>query len=55
MTIGATTLIDELTEDIKVKDSVIQYFRQLGNEVLDVPFLKNEDLSYGINKSNEWD
>ena len=30
---GASALINELTEDRKVKDSVIKYLRQLGCEV----------------------
>ena len=33
---GASALIDELTEDRKVKDSVIKYLKQLNHEVLDV-------------------
>ena len=54
---GARGLIDELTEDRKVKDSVIKYLRQLGCEVYDVtphdntPTL-NSELAYGVNRSN---
>lgn len=54
---GANALIDELTEDRKVKDSVIKYLRQLGCEVYDVtpndntPTL-NSELAYGVNRSN---
>ena len=54
---GARGLIDELTEDRKVKDSVIKYLRQLGCEVYDVtpndntPSL-NSELAYGVNRSN---
>ena len=54
---GAKGLIDELTEDRKVKDSVIKYLRQLGCEVYDVtphdntPTL-NSELAYGVNRSN---
>ena len=33
---GARALLDELTEDRKVKDSVIKYLKQLGHEVIDV-------------------
>ena len=33
---GASALINELTEDRKVKDSLIKYLRQLGCDVLDV-------------------
>ena len=56
---GANALIDELTEDRKVKDSVIKYLRQLGCDVLDVTppdyiFTLNDDLSYGVNKANNW-
>ena len=33
---GAKGIIDELTEDRKVKDSTIKYLRMLGYDVLDV-------------------
>ena len=54
---GASGLIDELTEDRKVKDSVIKYLRQLDCEVYDVtphdntPTL-NSELAYGVNRAN---
>ena len=56
---GASALIDELTEDRKVKDSVIKYLRQLGHEVLDVTppdstSTSSSDLAYGVNKANNW-
>ena len=56
---GARGLIDELTEDRKVKDIVIKYLRQLGYDVLDVTppdntSTLNSDLSYGVNKANNW-
>ena len=56
---GASALIDELTEDRKVKDSVIKYLRQLGHEVLDVTppdstSTSSADLAHGVNKANEW-
>lgn len=57
---GASALIDELTEDRKVKDAVIKYLRKLGYEVLDVTPPVNytsdeyQDLAYGVNKANEW-
>lgn len=57
---GASALIDELTEDRKVKDAVIKYLRKLGYEVLDVTppvnYTSNAstDLAYGVNKANEW-
>ena len=48
---GASALINELTEDRKVKDAVIKYLKQLGHEILDVTppdstFTSSEDLSY---------
>ena len=57
---GASALLNELTEDRKVKDSVIKYLRALGHKVLDVTPPVNYttssgvDLSYGVNKANEW-
>ena len=56
---GASKFIDELTEDRKVKDSVIKYLKQLGHEVFDVtpPDTTNSsivDLSFGINKANTY-
>ena len=57
---GASALIDELTEDRKIKDAVIKYLRKLGYEVLDVTPPVNytssisADLAYGVNKANEW-
>ena len=33
---GAKGIIDELTEDRKVKNSVIKYLKQLNHDVLDV-------------------
>ncbi|WP_286909341.1 N-acetylmuramoyl-L-alanine amidase [Clostridium sp. UBA1652] len=55
--IGARAIIDETTEDRKVKDSVIKWLRQEGHEVLDVTPSDcdvNTDLAYGVNKANEW-
>ena len=56
---GAKGIIDELTEDRKVKDSVIKYLRMLDHEVLDVTPPDNTttvaaDLQYGVNKANAW-
>lgn len=56
---GASKFIDELTEDRKVKNSVINWLKQLGCEVLDVTppdntSSLNGDLSYGVNKANNW-
>lgn len=57
---GARALLDELTEDRKIKDSVIKYLKQLGQDVLDVTPPVNytsssgTDLAYGVNKANEW-
>ena len=56
---GASALIDELIEDRKVKDSVIKYLKELGHTVLDVTppdsiSSSSADLSYGVNKANNW-
>ena len=56
---GAKGIIDELTEDRKVKDSLIKYLRMLGYDVLDVTPPDNitsstTDLYYGIKKANAW-
>ena len=56
---GASKFLDELTEDRKVKDSVIKYLRQLGHEVFDVTppdttNSSNADLSFGIIKANTY-
>lgn len=54
---GASKFLDELTEDRKVKESVIKYLKQLGHEVFDVTppdtiNSSNIDLSFGVNKAN---
>ena len=56
---GAKGIIDELTEDRKVKNSVIKYLKQLNHDVLDVTPPDNitsggADLCYGVNKANGW-
>lgn len=56
---GASALINELTEDRKVKDTVIKYLKELGHTVLDVTppdstSISSEDLYYGVNKANSW-
>lgn len=54
---GASALIDETTEDRKVKDSVIKYLQQLGHTILDVTPANidtDSDLIYGVNKANNW-
>ena len=55
---GAKGIIDELTEDRKVKDSVIKYLRMLGYNVLEVTppdyTSSNVDLYYGVTKANNW-
>ncbi|WP_194190791.1 N-acetylmuramoyl-L-alanine amidase [Clostridium chrysemydis] len=54
---GARGIIDETTEDRKVKDAVIKYLRQAGYEVLDVTPGNcdvNTDLAYGVNKAENW-
>jgi N-acetylmuramoyl-L-alanine amidase len=57
LAVGANGLIDETTEDRKVKDSVIKYLKQLGHEVLDVTpgnMDTDNDLIYGVSKANNW-
>ena len=56
---GAIGILNELAEDRKVKDAVIKYLKQLGNEVLDVTppdstSTSSSDLAYGVNKANNW-
>lgn len=56
---GASGLISELTEDRKVKDAAIKYLKELGHTVLDVTppdsiSSSSSDLTYGVNKANEW-
>ncbi len=54
---GARGIIDELTEDRRVKDSVIKYLKELGHTVLDVTpgnMDSSSDLRYGVNKANNW-
>ena len=53
---GARGILDELTENRLVKNSVIKYLRQLGHEVLDVTppdstSTSNSDLAYGVNEA----
>lgn len=55
---GARGIIDETTEDRKVKDSIIKYLKLQGNEVLDVTPEDcdvNSDLVYGVSKANSFD
>ena len=54
---GASALIDETTEDRKVKDSVIKYLSAQGHKVLDVTpadMDTNSDLVYGVSRANNW-
>lgn len=56
---GAKGILDELTEDRKVKESVVKYLKQLNHDVLDVTppnstSTSSEDLYYGVNKANNW-
>ena len=56
---GASALINELKEDRLVKNAVIKYLNQLGHTVLDVTppdstSSSSADLSYGVNKANNW-
>lgn len=57
LAVGAVGIIDETTEDRKVKDSVVKYLNQLGNEVLDVTpgnIDSDSDLLYGVSRANNW-
>lgn len=56
---GSRGIIDETTEDRKVKNAVIKYLRIAGHEVMDVTSPDSEntvlsDLEYGVNKANDW-
>ena len=56
---GASKFLDELTEDRKVKESVIKYLNRLGHEVFDVTppdttNSSNMDLSFGVIKANTY-
>ena len=57
---GASALINELTEDRKVKNAVVKYLKILGQDVLDVTPPVNytssasKDLAYGVNKANDY-
>lgn len=56
---GSRGIIDELKEDRLVKNAVIKYLNQMGVSVLDVTppdstSSSSADLSYGINKANNW-
>lgn len=56
---GSRGIIDELKEDILVKNAVIKYLNQMGVSVLDVTppdstSSSSADLSYGVNKANNW-
>ena len=57
---GASALINELTEDRKVKDAVVKYLKISGQDVLDVTPPVNytssasKDLAYGVNKANNY-
>ena len=53
---GAKALIDETTEDRKVKDYTIKYLKSLGHNVIDVTpgnCDTNTDLKFGVNKANK--
>lgn len=55
---GANAILNELNEDRKVKDAVIKYLKQLGQEVKDVTPSESTsypaELNYGINQANNW-
>ena len=53
--IGAVGLIDETTEAINVKNSVVKYLKELGHQVIDVtpgPMDSDSDLVYGVSIAN---
>lgn len=55
--VGASGIIDETTEDRKVKDAVIKYLKASGENVLDVTpgeCDENTDLAYGVNSANNF-
>ena len=56
---GSRGIIDELKEDRLVKNAVIKYLNQMGESDLDVTppdstSSSSADLSYGVNKANNW-
>lgn len=56
---GSRGIIEELKEDRLVKNAVIKYLNQMGVSVLDVTppdstSSSSADLSYGVNKANNW-
>lgn len=56
---GSRGIIDELKEDRLLKNAVIKYLNQMGVSVLDVTppdstSSSSADLSYGVNKANNW-
>ena len=56
---GAKGILDELTEDRKVKEAVVKYLKQLNHDVLDVTppnstSTSSADLAYGVDKANSW-
>ena len=54
---GASCILNEVTEDRKVKDAVIKYLKQLGHQVYDVTppdsmATSSGDLAHGVNEAN---
>lgn len=54
---GASGILNEVTEDRKVKDAVIKYLKQLGHQVYDVTppdsmTTSSGDLAHGVNEAN---
>lgn len=54
---GASGILNEVTEDRKVKDAVIKYLKQLGHQVYDVTppdsmATVSGDLAHGVNEAN---
>lgn len=56
---ASSSLMDETTEDRKVKDYLIKYLQQSGVEVLDVTppdscNTQSKELTYGVTMANNW-
>jgi len=54
---GAIAILNEVTEDRKILDSVNKWLKIDKNEILDVtpgPCTSSQDLAYGVNKSNTY-
>ncbi|WP_297629915.1 N-acetylmuramoyl-L-alanine amidase [uncultured Clostridium sp.] len=57
--LGARGILDETTENRKVKDAVVKYLKLTNHSVLDVTpndsyNTVSKEISYGVSKANEW-